>query len=60
VGNATMESFFSGLKLERVSRRRYRTRADLFDYIERFCNPRWRHSKLGNVSPMGYELRFTS
>jgi putative transposase len=35
--NAAMESFFSSLKLERVSRRRYRTRdearADLFDYI---------------------------
>jgi len=26
------------------------TRADLFDYIERFCNPR-RQSRLDNVSP---------
>jgi putative transposase len=62
--NAAMESFFSSLKQERVSRRRYRTRdearADLFDYIERFYNPRRRHSRLGNVSPMEYELRFTS
>ena len=62
--NAAMESFFSSLKHERVSRRRYRTRdearADLFDYIERFYNPRRRHSRLGNVSPMEYELRFTS
>jgi putative transposase len=59
-----MESFFSSLKLERVSRRRYRSRdearADLFDYIERFYNPRRSHSRLGNVSPMEYELRFTS
>ena len=42
--NAAMESFFSTLKLERVNRRRYGTRdearADLFDYIERFYNPR--------------------
>jgi len=62
--NAAMESFFSNLKQERVSRHRYRTRdkarADLFDYIERFYNPRPRHSRLGNVSPMEYELRFTS
>lgn len=52
------------MKLEPVSRRRYCTRdearADLFDYIERCYNPRRRHSKLGNVSPMQYELRFTS
>jgi putative transposase len=56
--NAAMESFFSSLKHERVSRHRYRTRdearADLFDYIERFYNPRRRHSRLGNVSPMEY------
>ena len=62
--NAAMESFFSSLKLERVSRRRYRTRdearADLFDYIERYYNPRQRHSRLGNESPMEYELRFTT
>jgi len=59
-----MESFLTNTKQERVSRHRYRTRdkarADLFDYIERFYNPRPRHSRLGNVSPMEYELRFTS
>ena len=38
------ESFFALLKRERVNRRQYRTRsearADIFDYIERFYNPR--------------------
>ncbi len=42
--NAAMESFFSSLKTERTARRVYRTRdqarADVFDYIERFYNPR--------------------
>lgn len=42
--NAAMEGFFGLLKRERVNRRRYRTRAeartDVFDYIERFHNPR--------------------
>lgn len=42
--NAAMEGFFGLLKRERVYRRRYLTlaeaRADVFDYIERFHNPR--------------------
>lgn len=44
--NAACEGFFGMLKRERVRRRRYRTRAqarsDVFDYIERFHNPRMR------------------
>ncbi len=44
--NAAMEGFFGLLKRERVYRRIYRTRAearaDVFDYIERFHNPRRR------------------
>ena len=44
--NAAMEGFFGMLKRERVHRRIYRTRAearaDVFDYIERFYNPRCR------------------
>ena len=28
-----------------------------FDYIERFYNPRRRHSKLGYLSPMEFEAR---
>ncbi len=42
--DAAAESFFGVLKRERVNRRQYRTRAearaDVFDYIERFYNPR--------------------
>ncbi|MSQ64265.1 MAG: hypothetical protein EXR33_10630, partial [Betaproteobacteria bacterium] len=30
-------------------------RADVFDYIERFYNPRRRHSTLGQVSPDQFE-----
>ena len=40
--NASMEGFFGMLKRERVNRRIYQTRADVFDYIERFHNPRCR------------------
>jgi len=44
--NAACEGFFGVLKRERVYHRRYRTlneaRADVFDYIERFHNPRMR------------------
>jgi len=57
--NAAMESFFSTLKTERCSRKVYRTRdearADVFDYIERFYNPRRRHSTLDYLSPLEYE-----
>ncbi len=44
--NAACEGFFGMLKRERTNRRIYRTmdiaKADLFDYIERFHNPRMR------------------
>jgi putative transposase len=57
--NAAMESFFSSLKIERTARKMYRTRdaakADVFDYIERFYNPKRRHSTIGYVSPMEFE-----
>lgn len=52
-------SFFSSLKTERTARKVYRTRddarADVFDYIERFYNPRRRHSTLGYLSPVEFE-----
>lgn len=44
--NAACEGFFGVLKRERVNRKKYRTRdiakSDVFDYIERFHNPRKR------------------
>jgi len=58
--NAAMESFFSSLKTERTARKTYRTRdeakADVFDYIERFYNPKRRHSTLGYLSPVEFEM----
>jgi putative transposase len=62
--NAAMESFFSSLKMERVHRHRYKTRdearADVFDYIERFYNPKRRHSTLNGISPVEFEKRYPS
>jgi putative transposase len=52
--NAAMESFFSSLKTERTARKVYRSRdqakADVFDYIERFYNPKRRHSTIGYLT----------
>jgi transposase InsO family protein len=43
----------------RTARKMYRTRdeakADVFDYIERFYNPKRRHSRIGYMSPMEFE-----
>ncbi len=58
--NAAMESFFSSLKTERMPAR-YRTRdearADVFDYIEHFYNTKRRHSTMGYLSPMEFEMK---
>lgn len=59
--NAAMERFFSSLKTERTSRKTYRTwdeaKADVLDYIERFYNPRRRHSTIGYLSLVKLEKR---
>lgn len=59
--NAAMESFFSSLKTERTARKVYRTRdearVDVFDYIERFYNPKRRRSTLGYVSSIEFEMK---
>ena len=59
--NAAMESFFSSLKTERTARKTYRTRAeakaDVFDYIECFYNPKCRHSTIGYLSPVEFEMQ---
>jgi len=59
--NSAMESFISSLRTECTARKVYRTRdearANVFDYIERFYNPRRRHSKLGYLSPMEFDAR---
>jgi len=59
--NAAMESFFSSLKTERTASKTYRTRdqarADIFDYVERFYNAVRRHSTLGYISPIEFEMK---
>ena len=59
--NAVTERFFRSLKSERVNYKQYKTRAegmaDIADYIESFYNQKRRHSTLGNISPVEYELK---
>jgi len=58
---AAMESFLSSLRTERIARKTYRTRdeakADVFNYIERFYNPKRRHSTIGYVCPIAFEAK---
>jgi len=58
--NATMESFWSTLKLELVYRRDFVTRSQartqIFDYIESFYNRQRTHSALDFQSPVDFEL----
>lgn len=56
--NAPTERFFNSLKNERVHGTTYATRADaqadLFEYIEVFCNRKRRHATLGDSSPVRF------
>ena len=58
--NASMESFWSTLKLELVYRRCFQNRSQastqIFDYIETFYNRQRTHSALGYLSPVDFEL----
>ena len=60
--NAVAESFFATLKTECVYTRRFATRAEareaIFEYIEVFYNGTRRHSTLGYLSPMEFEMKF--
>ena len=60
--NAVAESFFQLLTRERVKRRIYTTREDarhdVFDYIEKFYNPKRRHSHANDQSPVEYEKQY--
>jgi len=60
--NAVVESFFQLLKRERIRRKTYATRldarADVFNYIEMFYNPKRRHNTAGGVSPVEFEKRY--
>jgi transposase InsO family protein len=58
--NATMESFWSTLKLELIYRRdfasHHQARVAIFDYIEAFYNRERLHSALNFLSPTAFEL----
>lgn len=59
--NASIESFWSTLKLELIYRRSFDTRAqaqsEIFDYIETFYNRQRSHSALDYRSPVDFELQ---
>ncbi|MER6976782.1 IS3 family transposase [Streptomyces carpinensis] len=61
VDNAMMESFWARVQVELLDRKRWRTRLELstalFEYLEIFHNRQRRHSALGMLSPVEYELR---
>jgi transposase InsO family protein len=58
--NAPMESFFATLKAELANYGQYVTRrqarTEIFEYIELFYNRQRRHSALGYLSPLQFEL----
>jgi transposase InsO family protein len=58
--NAMAESFWATIKGELLDRHRWRTkdqaRKAIGEWIEGFYNRRRRHSSLGNLSPMQYEI----
>jgi putative transposase len=60
--NAMCESFFATLECELLDRSRFRTQVEarmaVFDYIESWYNPNRRHSSIGYLSPVHYEMRF--
>ncbi len=62
--NAMMEAFWSRMQVELLDTRRWKTRVELanaiFEYIEVFHNRRRRHSSLGMLTPIEFELNNTN
>lgn len=60
--NAVAESFFATIKGEMIDHEEYETRAEAIaaidDYIDGFYNTRRRHSSIGYVSPVEFEMMF--
>jgi putative transposase len=58
--NAMIESFWGRVQTELLNRQRWRTRIELanalFEYLEIFHNRQRRHSSLGMLTPIEYEL----
>ena len=61
--NAMADSFLSTLQRELLNQHRWENRRQLalavFEWIAAWCNPRRRHSSIGDLSRIGYEGRFT-
>ncbi len=59
--NAVAESFFATIKAELIEHEAYATHdavvAAIAEYIDHFYNPQRRHSHLGHVSPIEFELK---
>jgi transposase InsO family protein len=58
--NAMMEAFWSRMQVELLDSRSWKTRVELanaiFEYLEVFHNRRRRHSSLGMLTPIEFEL----
>jgi len=58
--NAVIESFWARMQVELLDRQRWSTRIELanaiFEYLEIFHNRRRRHSALGMLTPIEYEM----
>ena len=61
INAVVVESFWARMQVELLNRRRWRTRLELsnaiFEYLEIFHNRQRRHSSLGMLTPVEYELR---
>ncbi|CAM3411702.1 IS600 transposase [Escherichia coli] len=60
--NAPMESFWGTLKNESLSHYRFKSRDEAIsvirEYIEIFYNRQRRHSRLGNISPTAFRIKY--
>lgn len=60
--NAVIESFWGRMQTELLNRKRWKTRIELanaiFEYLEIFHNRQRRHSALGMLTPMEYEMLY--
>ena len=61
---AMTESFWSRMQVELLKRKRWKTRVELanamFEYLKIFQHRQRRHSALGMLTPVEYELRYAS
>ncbi len=61
-GNAPMESFWGTLKNKSLRHYRFKSRDEAIsvirEYIEIFYNRQRRHSRLGNISPAAFRIKY--